>query len=246
MRRLLPGALLLWSCTTAAAEIPPAPPELEAFARFVMAESPPSAEIARRVADLDSVISAYADPAAREVFVATRAHLAGFAERGNGRTAAADVWFVQAVESAERANALEPSSEGFRVLADAHNQLLDIRNTGYKMFNAWQARDNAVRACELDQSNPLAHLSAAAFFVSAPPIAGGDIQRGAEHLEHAKRLGADSEYVRFLIAVWEGRLDAKLGRVRDAELALAQAYAIYPGNWWLMEIAGELGVEVGE
>ncbi|MFW5689432.1 MAG: hypothetical protein ACOC1U_07665, partial [Spirochaetota bacterium] len=168
----------------------------------------------------------------------------GFAELGSGRTEQARALFRRSVSAAERSIDLEPSSEAYRVLADANNQLLDIGSVAYQMFNAWRPRDAAIRAVGLDERNALAHASAASFFVSAPAIAGGDLARAEVHLARARELGADSEYVRFLVAVWEGRLAARSGRDAEAREAFARAEEIYPGNWWLARIAGQDGITI--
>jgi tetratricopeptide (TPR) repeat protein len=224
--------------------MPPTPVELDELARFVMRDSPSMARATERANAVIPVIDAQSDPAARELFGAMRLFLLGFAARGNGRIDRADAHFEESVRRAERANELRPSSEGFRVLADAHNQLLDIRGTAYKIFNAWKARENAVRAVELDERNPLAQLAAASYFVSAPPIAGGDLSRGERHIAAARINGTASEYVRFLVAVWEGRLAAQRGDRPGAQASLARAHAIYPNSWWLAEIAASLEVEL--
>ncbi len=250
MKSLLIGALLVWSCVVTRADPVPAPSELVALADYVMRERPTREALLERAEAVAPTIEAVADPARRLLFEATRQFLIGFGELGNGATGRADARFERVIELAERANAVAATSEGYRVLADAYNQLLDIRSPTYKILNAGKARRAAVRAVELDPSNPLAHVSAAGFFVSAPAIAGGSLARGRYHLDEAAAYAKaaayaeDSDHIRFLLAVWEGRLAAAEGRDADAWSCLARAHEIYPLNWWLERVAHEISVEL--
>ena len=241
MKPVLVAALLLCSHAVVSALLP-VPDDLLALAEFVMREAPSREELHARADEVAFVIAAVETPAARELYEAMRQFLIGFGELGSGATGEAEDRFERAAAHALAANALQESSEGYRVLADAYNQLLDVRPPAYKIVNAGRARRAALRAVELDVGNPLAHVAAAAYFVSAPPIAGGGLDRARDHLREAARLSDGSNYVMFLVNVWEARLAVAAGRRGDATGSLALAHAIYPGNWWLVRVAGELGV----
>lgn len=224
------------------AQMPPVPVELERFAVYVMGESPTGREALERATTIDAVIAGYDLPEARSLFKAMSIFLVGFATRGEGRLEEAEGYFERSIELARQANAGIDSSEGQRILADGYNQLLDIGGAGFKMFNVGRARRAADRAVELDPSNPLAHVAAAGFYINAPGIVGGDRARGSRHVEEARRLAVDSDYVLFLVAVWDARLAREEGDPDGAREAIARAHAIFPDNWWLAEVAGELGV----
>lgn len=244
MKSLLAGALLLWSCIVSHANPVPAPNELVDLADYVMRERPSRAALRERADAVVPAIEAVSDPMSRFLFEASRQFLIGFGELGNDAIRQADARFERVVDLAERANALGETSDGYRVLADAHNQLLDIRPPAYRIFNAGKARRAAVRAVELGPDNPLAHVSAAGFFVTAPAIAGGSLDRGRYHLTEAATHAEDSDYMRFLLAIWEGQLAAAEGRDTDAARSLALAHEIYPLNWWLARIARDLSIEL--
>jgi len=244
MKPLLVGALLLWSCIVSHANPVPAPNELVDLADYVMRGRPSRAAVLARAEAVAPAIAEVSDPTSRLLFEASRQFLIGFGELGNDAIGQADARFDRVVDLAQRANALGETSEGYRILADAHNQLLDIRPPAYRILNAGKARRAAVRAVELEPANPLAHVAAAGFFVNAPAIAGGSLDRGRHHLAEAASHAEDSDYMRFLLAVWEGQLAAADGRDADASRSLARAHEIYPHNWWLERIARDLDIEL--
>ncbi len=244
MRLLTASVLLVVLAPVASADIPPVPEELERFAVQVMRETP-EREVAFRQAELlERVIRGYRQPAARDLYTAMLHYLLGHVERGQGLDREAERSFERAIEFARSANERFETSEGHRVLADSYNQLLDLGGTGYRVLNVGRARRAAETAVDLDPRNPLAHIAAAGFFTNAPRFAGGDPVRGREHVETAARLGGDSEYVPFLVAIWEAKLAHAEGRSSAAQAALARAHAIFPRNWWLASVADELEIEL--
>ena len=225
-------------------QFPPVPLELRGFADYAMSTDPSRAELERTVRGVDRAIAAEPDEAARTLLRAMRDFLVGFAVLGRGDTETAEELFERTIEQAREANALRESSEGYRVVADAENQLLDLRGTGYRLLSVGRARRAAESAVALDPGNPLARIAATAFHVNAPAIAGGDREAGLRHLEEARRLAGESEYVRFLVFVWEGRVAVQDGRMAAAEKSFARAHAIYPENWWMRALAREAGVRL--
>lgn len=218
------------------------PEELVQLALLVMSDVPSQAALDSARGRVRERIEAVDDETLRMLYRAMESFLAGFAQRGAGSVEAAERSFERAIELAERVNARAERSEAFRVMSEAYNQLLDIRGTGYRLVTAGRARAAAERAVALDETNPFAHLTAAAYFIGAPGIAGGDDRRGARHLEDAARLAPDSEYVDFLVSVWRAHLASKAGDRAAAQRWIARAAGIYPGNWWLAAVAAELDV----
>jgi tetratricopeptide (TPR) repeat protein len=232
---------ILFVAQAAMAELAPVPPELEALAETVMANRP-AAEVERAAEAAESAIRQIADPASRDLHNAQRLFLVGFAALGDGRTDAAVEAIERSMDAARASLLAVESSEGYRILADGYNQLLKVRGRAYQVIHFRDARRSADRAVDLDRRNPLAHVSAASYYLSAPGIAGGDTRRGLEHVEAAARLGGDSGYVRFLVSVWAAQGAAQTGSRASARTSLANAAAIYPDNWWLAEIREELGI----
>ncbi len=221
------------------------PAPIESLTDYVMRERPTSGELSARVSETAASVAQTQPEADRLLYEAMTHFLAGFGERGLGNRRKADASFERATRLAERSIALRETSEAQRVLADSYSQLLDLRGVAYRMAHAGSARRAALRAVELDPANPFAHIAAAAYLASAPPIAGGSVARAREHLDSAGRH-ADSDYATFLIAVWEARLAAAQGRRQEASAAIARANAVFPANWWLETVAGEIGVDLPE
>ena len=238
--------LLLWlmaSAPGAGAQTLPPPPALVSFANLVMTSTASRAEIRAASRAASSEISALNDEASRLVHDAERLFLQSIAQRGfapQDRTSTrdAETLLEEASSLARRANRLRPTSEGYRVLADCMNQLLDLRGLAYKMFNLGAAKDTALRAVALNEKNPLAQLSAAAFLMNVPVAVGGDPDQAREHLKRAREATDGSDFVNFLIAFWTLSYELEHGSAERAEENRRAAAAIFPQNWLLLEAAG--------
>ena len=223
------------------AERAPVPAELEELADVVMANQS-SREVQSSAEAAERAISAIPDPLSRNLHDAQRLFLLGFEAIGRGATEEGERLVEDAMAAAEASLDLEETSEGYRILADGYNQLLKVRGRGYQLLHFRTARFTADQAVKLDRRNPLAHVSAASYYLSAPGIAGGDVRRGLEHVEAAARLRGENRYVSFLVAVWAARGAAQTGSRESARRSLANAAEIYPDNWWLAEVSRELGI----
>ena len=190
----------------------------------------------------EEAIGAIPDETSRTLHDAQRLFLLGFDAIGRGNTSTGEAYVEQSMEAARDSLAEHESSEGYRILADGYNQLLKVRGRAYQMFHFRSARDTADRAVELDRRNPLAHVSAASYYLSAPGIAGGDVRRGLEHIEAAARLRGDNRYVSFLVSMWAARGAYQTGSTESARRSLLHAKEIYPDNWWLREVSEELSI----
>lgn len=239
------GVLLLAGTVAQLAAAAPVPAELDKLLALVMAGRPSEQTIAAQADEALETIRQYPREADRARLEASLEFLVGFGRLGLEATAAAQANFERAARLAERANRLEQTSEGYRVLADSLSQLLELRGTAYRVVNAGRARSAAERAVELNASNPFAHIAAASYYASAPSFAGGSPARAAGHLETAARL-SDDPYVVFFVAAWEAQLaDASGDRPAAAE-AIGRASRIFPDNWWLEAVASRMGVDLPE
>lgn len=131
-------------------------------------------------------------------------------------------------------------SDGLRVLADLHGQMMIARGLVYMIRNGSEARDAALRAVELDAANPRALISIAGFYLSAPPAAGGDVAAGVRALRRALALEALGQNDRFVVLGMLARAAARQNNGADAEQFLAQAEAIYPGTQFMDAIRREV------
>ena len=239
MRRLIAGAVLLWSCAMATAQ--PIYFELEALAASIIASPTPAADAAAEIQRIEPLLRQTQSGAESELYRAIFEFLNGFAALGEGQMRRADSHFERAAEGAKRSISRGDTSEAHRVLADSYNQLIEIRPRSYAVFNAGGARRAALRAVELDPTNPLAHLSAAAYLAAAPAIAGGDPSLARYHLDQAQKTSNGSEYQQFLVHVWWGRYYAGRGESSAAASAFRDARGIYPDSWWLDHVMQTVG-----
>ena len=119
-------------------------------------------------------------------------------------------------------------SDGLRVLADLHAQMMIARSFVYMIRNGAEARDAAMRAVALDAENPRALIAVAGFYLNAPPVAGGDVAAGIASLRRALALEPLNRNDRFIVLGMLARATAQDNDI-DARRFLAQAEAIYPG-----------------
>lgn len=136
----------------------------------------------------------------------------------------------EALDYAENAIEKESFSEGYRLLADAHSQMMFSRGILYMARHGGTARDAALKALELDPKNPRAHISVAGFYLNAPPVAGGDPRRGIELLERGVELSRTDRSDRFLMYLWLSDAYEKQGDLDRARSYREQAARIYPDS----------------
>jgi tetratricopeptide (TPR) repeat protein len=221
------------------------PESLDALADIVMSASD-RATVREASEAARSDIEALTSRQYRLLHEAQRMAIMGLAERGFARdlnvSPQAEDYFDRGQELARESLEIRETSEAYRILADCLNQLLQLRGTTYKMFNAGRARDAADRAVELDNENPLALIASAAYYGSAPGIVGGDTRRALDDLEAAERHSDGSDFVEFLIALWRGRALVNSGDESGARESVLRATDIYPDVWLLRTISEELGL----
>lgn len=145
---------------------------------------------------------------------------------GEGRRAATAL--TEGFELINKALGRGNFSEGLRVRADLYSQMMLSRGMLYMMRNGRAARDAAMEARRLDPKNVRALITVAGFYLNAPGVAGGDIQRGIEVLERALSLDPEDRNNRFLILVWLAEAHRSLDDQEPAREYLTRALQIYP------------------
>lgn len=242
MKRSAPLLLVLLATAAGAESLLPPPARLESFAELVMSSTGTPDEIEEASKSARREIQTLADRTSVLVYEGQRLFLHAIAERGfvrvgTGSIQRAEDLLEAGADRARQANSLRPTSEGHRVLADCLNQLLQIRGIAYKILNLGAARTAAEKAVELDEHNALAHVSAAAYFMSVPPAVGGDPDRAAGHLAAAARISPGTPFAEFLIALWTFTYETEFGTRSSADAAYTRAHAIFPHNWLLVNLA---------
>ncbi len=146
----------------------------------------------------------------------------------------------EAISLAEEALDAEEFSEGYRLLADAHSQMMMARGILYMARHGDTARSAAFTSLELDPANPRAHISVAGYYLNAPPIAGGDPGKGIEILQRGISLESAGRSERFLMYLWLAEAHQEAGRKAQARAYLEEAREIFPGSPQVSELAARI------
>lgn len=132
-------------------------------------------------------------------------------------------------------------SDGLRVRADLHAQMMFARGLIYMARHGSDARAQALRAMELDPTNINARITAAGFYLNAPGFAGGDREEGTRILESALAQGPENDNERFLILGLLAQTYGEAGDTADAGRYLQLAEEIHPRSPWIAELRSTVG-----
>jgi tetratricopeptide (TPR) repeat protein len=249
MRRTLTILLLLaWLVAAGVTALPNQPAETFGFALYrqaqtlVYSEQGSTTEIRSLLADARQELLQEPNLSLRSYWTA-RTHLllaTHYNQQEDSRAAGEQVELgFTAIEDA--LNRDGEFSEGLRVQADLHAQMMFARGLFYMARNGSEARRQALRALELDPDNTSARITVAGFYLNAPSIAGGDREEGTAILESTLALGMDNESERFLVLGLLSETYAEADDMSQAVRYLRQAEEIYPESPWLAELRNGIG-----
>jgi tetratricopeptide (TPR) repeat protein len=122
-------------------------------------------------------------------------------------------------------------SEGYRLLGEAQMRIISLKGWLQALTHAQTAKRNLERALELDPQNAEAHLALGVYYLYAPALFGGNLERALSEFRESEALTSD-ETVRFLSYRWRGVAYAKLGEAAEAREAFQNALTIYPKSSW--------------
>lgn len=122
-------------------------------------------------------------------------------------------------------------SDGYRLLGESQMRIISLKGWLQALTGAGTAKSNLERAVELDPQNAEAHLALGVYYLYAPALFGGDLNKALSELAQSAALTSDKT-VRFLSYRWRGVAYAKLGKIAEAREAFQQALAIYPKSAW--------------
>ncbi len=150
--------------------------------------------------------------------------------------------FEKAVYFAEDAVTRRVFSDGYRSLADALGQLLTLRGLIYQITHGLKTRDAVLQALDLDWDNRRAHISAGAWYLNAPEVAGGNVEYAVEILTQLTADPHADDIERFLANGFLALACEEVNERARAREAYAGASTIFPNNPWLRHIAEELEI----
>ncbi len=122
-------------------------------------------------------------------------------------------------------------SDGYRLLGESQMRIISLKGWLQALTHAQTAKRNLERALELDPQNAEAHLALGVYYLYAPALFGGNLERALDKFRESAALTSD-ETVRFLSYRWQGVAYAKLGKTAEARAAFQRALAIYPKSAW--------------
>lgn len=122
-------------------------------------------------------------------------------------------------------------SEGHRLLGETQMRIISLRGWLQALTHAGAAHNALERALELDPHNAEARLALGVYYLYAPALLGGNVERALREFHQIDALTSD-ETIRFLSYRWQGVAYTKLGKIEEAREAFRQALAIYPKSSW--------------
>lgn len=141
-------------------------------------------------------------------------------------------YYLTAEQIAQRLTERAPNfSDGYRLLGESQMRIISLKGWLQALTHAGTARSNLERALELDPQNAEAHLALGVYYLYAPALFGGNLERAVSEFQESEALTSD-ETIRFLSYRWRGVAYAKLGKIAEAREAFERALAIYPKSSW--------------
>ena len=160
-------------------------------------------------------------------------------EEMRGEKRAASQAFTECSRWAEKAlKANKGLSDAHRILADSYMRLMSYNGAIYTMSKAPQAVKLLNKAISLDKKNYAAFIALGVYYLNAPAIGGGSVEKGIEALR--KALESKDEFDLFLSYLWLGKAYGQLKKEEEARACFNKALEIYPQSPWAMEWLNQL------
>jgi tetratricopeptide (TPR) repeat protein len=141
-------------------------------------------------------------------------------------------YYLTAEQIAHKLTERAPNlSGGYRLLGESQMRIISLKGWLQALTLAGTAKSNLERALELDPQNAEAHLALGVYYLYAPALFGGNLERAMSEFQKSATLTSD-ETVQFLSYRWQGVAYAKLGKIAEAKEAFQKALAIYPKSAW--------------
>lgn len=130
------------------------------------------------------------------------------------------------------------SSDARRIQADTIMRLMDYKGAMYAMTQGSRCVTLLKDALELDTHNYTAMNSLGVYYINAPAIGGGSVDKGIDILR--KALEGKDEFDNFISNVWLGTAFQKKKNSAEAVKYYNTALAIYPNNPWAKGLVKEV------
>lgn len=127
--------------------------------------------------------------------------------------------------------------EGYAHLSEIYVQILWCKGITYQLKNLDKARDIPLKALQADPNNITARQSLAVFYIKAPQIMGGNIDKGISLLTNYDNKDKAESFKNYYIL---GTAYRKKGDLHKAIHYFQLALSLYPQNKWVSEDLGEI------
>lgn len=141
---------------------------------------------------------------------------------------------------AGQANEQKEMSKIISTMAEANSLLILQKSFLFKVANFSVSQELAEKALKLNPENFQASLVRAKFLCIAPPIAGGNLEKGIKMLKDLSERNSLSTPYRFYVLQSLAEVYRNNNRKKDAAITCEQALIIYPGNRRCREMLSEL------
>lgn len=140
------------------------------------------------------------------------------------------------MERASEAVQAGAGSDAWRVKAEAGSYLMIQKGVRYIISHSGKVLDDAEQALSLDESNARASLIVGQGLVNAPPLFGGDKEKGFSRIEQLSQRSGLSEEDRFFILLALAELYKGEDEIEKAENTYRIMEEFFPGNTLITEL----------
>lgn len=161
-----------------------------------------------------------------------------FEQKKNKRTA---LTFLEKADShiQEALRSRKNHADFFRLHGEIQNQFILLRGGATAIFYSMESKKSYERALALNNQHAKSMLLLGVWYLFAPDIAGGSMQRSLAFIRKARNEAKD-EYTLFLTFIWESLALSKAKNRAEAIDIVNKALQIAPNNTWANWILQEL------
>ncbi|GAB6099593.1 hypothetical protein JCM16358_14720 [Halanaerocella petrolearia] len=122
------------------------------------------------------------------------------------------------------------TSEGLRLLADTYMRQINYKGIFYSMTYGPKAMELLEKSIQLNNKNYTAYNSLGTYYINAPKIGGGDINKAIKALTTA--LNSNNQFDNFISYHWLSIAYNKQDKEGKALKYVNKALEIYPNSLW--------------
>ncbi|ACL70715.1 tetratricopeptide repeat protein [Halothermothrix orenii] len=202
-------------------------------------------EIKKIVDNCEEILSSSEDNYKKYYWQGQLKFLQGEVAEALGKQREAAVSFDKASQLARKAiDNKSDFSDAYRLMADAYMRLMNYKGSLFAVTKGPQSLKLAQKAVSLDRTNYRALNTMAIYYINAPEIGGGDVNKGIKTLQ--KALESNDRFDNFISYMWLATAHKKKGEASAAMRYVKKALEIYPGSGWARWLMESIKKQEGE